>query len=118
MPGKICHECGKTAPPTAFYCPECEATLKPERADRIAVIADRVGRVLGEHYRVEELVGKGGAAGVFRVRDKRLNRDLAAKVLNPDLLASVELSARFRFEAQTAARLNHPNIVPIYFVGG
>ncbi|MCZ6916768.1 MAG: protein kinase [Gemmatimonadetes bacterium] len=118
MPGKICHECGKTAPPTAFYCPECEAALKPERGDRIAVIADRVGRALGEHYRVEELVGKGGAAVVFRVCDKRLNRDLAAKVLNPDLLASVELSARFRFEAQTAARLNHTNIVPIYFVGG
>ncbi|MEE8385581.1 MAG: hypothetical protein V3S01_06675, partial [Dehalococcoidia bacterium] len=112
MPGKICRECGKTTPQSAFYCPECEASIEPERGDRVAVIARRLGQALGEHYRVEELIGKGGAAVVYRVRDLRLDRDLAAKVLNPDLLASAELSHRFRFEAQTAARLNHPNIVP------
>ena len=117
MPGQICRECGKTAPHTTHYCPECKASIEPERADRIGVIARRLGRALGEHYRVEELIGKGGAAVVYRVRDMRLNRDLAAKVLNPDLLASAELSERFRFEAQTAARLSHPNIVPIFFVG-
>ncbi|MCZ6857057.1 MAG: serine/threonine-protein kinase [Gemmatimonadetes bacterium] len=86
--------------------------------DRMAAIAEQVGLALGDHYRVEELIGKGGAAIVFRVRDERLHRSLAVKALNPDLMASTELATRFRREARTAAALNHPNIVPIFFVGG
>lgn len=118
MPGKVCRECGKTAPVEAFRCPECGALLASDAADRLAALARQVGLALGDHYRVEELVGRGGAAIVFRVRDERLHRNLAAKVLNPDLLASVELAQRFRREMRTAAGLNHPNIVPIFFVGG
>ncbi len=118
MPGKICHECGKNAPVGAFRCPECRAMLASDGSDRIAALAEQVGLALGEHYRVEELIGKGGAAIVFRVHDERLHRSLAVKVLNPDLMASTELAQRFRREAQTAAALNHPNIVPIFFVGG
>jgi serine/threonine protein kinase len=92
--------------------------LATDGSDRITAIAEQVGLALGDHYRVEELVGKGGAAIVFRVHDERLHRSLAVKVLNPDLMASTELASRFRREAKTAAALNHPNIVPIYFVGG
>jgi serine/threonine protein kinase len=92
--------------------------LASDGTDRITAIAEQVGMALGDHYRVEEFIGKGGAAIVFRVRDERLHRSLAVKVLNPDLMASTELASRFRREAKTAAALNHPNIVPIYFVGG
>ena len=92
--------------------------LATDGTDRMAALVEQVGLALGDNYRVEELVGKGGAAVVFRIRDERLNRSLAVKVLNPDLMASTELAWRFRREAQTAAALNHPNIVPIYFVGG
>ena len=84
----------------------------------MVALAEQVGLALGDHYRVEELVGKGGAAIVFRVHDERLNRKLAVKVLNPALLASEELAQRFRREALTAAALGHPNIVSIFFVGG
>ncbi len=102
----------------AIRCPEC-GTMPPAGAkDRILALAEQVGTALGPHYRVDELVGKGGAAIVFRVHDERLNRELAAKVLNPDLLTSAELAQRFRREAQTAAALSHANIVPIFFVGG
>ena len=92
--------------------------LATDGTDRMAAIAEQVGLALGDHYRVEELIGKGGAAIVFRVRDERLHRSLAVKVLNPDLMANTELAGRFRREARTAAALNHPNIVPIFFVGG
>jgi hypothetical protein len=81
-------------------------------------LAEQVERALGSQYRVEEHIGRGGAAVIFRVHDTRLNRDLAAKVLKPSLLGDAELAERFRREAVTAARLNHPNIVPIFFVGG
>ncbi len=118
MPGKLCKECGKTAPEDVIRCPECGALLAGDGKDRMVALAEQVGLALGEHYRVEELVGKGGAAIVFRVHDERLNRKLAVKVLNPALLASGELSQRFRREALTAAALSHPNIVSIFFVGG
>ena len=117
MSGKNCHECGKTVPPSAFRCPQCRAVVVSDGNDRISEIADRLGKALGEHYRVEELIGQGGAAVIYRVHDERLDRNLAAKVLNPDLNATAELTQRFRFEVHTAARLNHPNIVPIHFVG-
>ncbi len=77
MPGKICHECGKNAPVGAFRCPECHAMLASDGSDRIAALAEQVSLALGDHYRVEELIGKGGAAIVFRVRDERLHRSLA-----------------------------------------
>lgn len=80
-------------------------------------MAAAVGEALGPHYRVEELIGRGGYALVFRVRDLRLERDLAAKVLLPEFAAVREIAARFRQEARTAAGLSHPNIVPIFFVG-
>ena len=102
----------------AIRCPECGTMPPAGPKDRILALAAQVGAALGPHYRVDELVGKGGAAIVFRVHDERLNRELAAKVLNPDLLTSAELAQRFRREAQTAAALSHANIVPIFFVGG
>ena len=83
MPGKLCKECGKTAPEDVIRCPECGALLAGDGKDRMVALAEQVGLALGEHYRVEELVGKGGAAIVFRVHDERLNRKLAVKVLNP-----------------------------------
>ena len=92
--------------------------LVTDGTDRTAAIAEQVGLALGDNYRVEELIGRGGAAIVFRVRDERLHRSLAVKALNPDLMANVELAGRFRREARTAAALNHANIVPIFFVGG
>jgi serine/threonine-protein kinase len=68
-------------------------------------------------YRIEEKIGAGGMGEVYRARDKRLARDVALKILPPSLTGDAERRARFVQEAQSAARLNHPNIVTVYDIG-
>lgn len=76
-----------------------------------------LARVLGPNYEVRGLIGRGGFAEVFEVWDRTLSRRLAAKVLRPDVAWTQGMLARFRDECRVLARLNHPNIVPIHFVG-
>ena len=77
----------------------------------------RLQQALGGEYSVGGLLGQGGFAAVFRVRDATLNRDIAVKVLDVDVSPSPTLAERFLREAQALAQLEHPNIVPIYEVG-
>lgn len=77
---------------------------------------DLVNTTLGR-YQVEALIGRGGMAAVYRAFDPALERPVALKVLYPQFLADADLVARFRREAVTAARLDHPHIAPIYDVG-
>ena len=68
------------------------------------------------HYEIEAEIGRGGMAVVYRARDTRLRRKVALKVLPPDLAFRDEVKKRFLREAEMAARLAHPHIVPIYAV--
>jgi serine/threonine-protein kinase len=79
-------------------------------------LRDRVTVAVGTQYLIENEVGRGGMAVVYRAVDTRLNRTVAIKVLPPDVAFNPDVRARFLREAQTAAQLNHPNIVPIYSV--
>ena len=72
---------------------------------------------LGDSYTIEGEIGRGGMGVVYRARDERLQRRVAIKVLPPELAFSSEIRQRFTREAQTAARLSHPHIVPIHDVG-
>jgi hypothetical protein len=80
-------------------------------------IATRLAAALGPSYQVASLLGRGGMGAVYRASDRRLRRDVAVKVLPPELGYSEALRSRFVREAQMAAQLSHPNIVPIYDVG-
>jgi len=68
-------------------------------------------------YEVTALLGQGGMGEVYRARDTRLGRDVAIKVLAPDLTATPEVRARFEREAQAISQLNHPHICTLYDVG-
>jgi serine/threonine protein kinase len=72
------------------------------------------GTILGNRYRISERIGRGGMAEVFRGIDHVLERDVAIKVLTE---RSDDVCRRFLIEAQSMARLNHPNIVAVYDVG-
>ncbi len=74
-------------------------------------------RLLGQRYELGEELGYGGMAEVFRAHDTRLGRDVAVKILRADLARDPNFLARFRREAQSAAGLNHPNIVGVYDTG-
>lgn len=76
----------------------------------------RVAGAIGERYELEAEIGRGGMAVVYRARDVRLRRRVALKVLPPELAFRTEVRQRFLREAQTAAQLSHPSIVPIFSV--
>ncbi|MEO8138769.1 MAG: protein kinase [Gemmatimonadota bacterium] len=80
-------------------------------------LATRLSEALGTAFTIEGEIGRGGMGVVYRARDERLKRRVAIKVLPPELAFQAEIRARFTREAETAARLSHPNIVPIFTVG-
>ena len=67
-------------------------------------------------YEIVALLGAGGMGEVYRARDARLGRDVAIKVLAPQITANADAVARFEREARALASLNHPNIAAIYGV--
>ena len=73
-----------------------------------------VQRAVGARYEVLDLVGAGGMGAVYRARHQELGHFVAIKVLPPEIAASKVREERFRREAQLAAQLSHPNVVPVY----
>jgi len=92
--------------------------LLPSESDDGRHWEKRLRRALGDDYELLSILGRGGYGRVYRVRDLHLEREVALKVLHPHLTADPAVVERFRREAQLAARLNHPNIVAIYDIGG
>src|SRR5215813_2357950 len=99
----------------------CKMTLDPTnpRSVRVASASDRgmvlgAGAVLGG-YEIVELIAVGGMGEVYRALDRSLDRQVAIKVLRPDLTAGAPAS--MLREAQAMAKVSHPNLVTIYEVG-
>src|SRR4051812_20864871 len=76
----------------------------------------RLQTALAGEYSIERELGRGGMGVVYLAREVRLAREVAIKVLPPALAATASLRDQFLREAQMAARLSHPNIVPIHRV--
>src|SRR5216684_8360106 len=85
--------------------------------DLSKALGERLTQALGPAYTIEGEIGRGGMGVVYMARDERLKRKVAVKVLPPDLAFREEIRLRFLREAETAARLSHPHIVPIHSVG-
>jgi serine/threonine protein kinase len=83
----------------------------------VAVVAeDRIGTELAG-YRVERVLGRGGMSVVYLAHDLRLKRNVALKLLAPELAEDEGFRVRFLRESQLAASLDHPNVVPVYEAG-
>jgi len=75
------------------------------------------GKLLGSRYQIEEKIGNGGMATVYRAKDLILNRFVAVKILRDEFTTDNEFIKRFQIEAQSVASLSHHNIVSVYDVG-
>src|SRR5437773_6322658 len=85
--------------------------------DADKALATRHSQALGSSYTRKGEIGRGGMGVVFNAREERHKREVAVKVLPPELAFREEIRLRFLREAETAARLTHPHIVPIHSVG-
>ncbi|MEK7668160.1 MAG: serine/threonine-protein kinase [Gemmatimonadota bacterium] len=125
-----CLACSQEILASAAYCPRC-GTPNPEAptiptptegasgTEQIPVdeLKVRLQRALGRDFVVEPLLGEGGFAWVFAAQDRKLSRRIAVKVLRLELTASRSSKQRFVREAESAASLSHPHVLPIFFVG-
>jgi hypothetical protein len=104
-----CPRCHTPIPSHALHCSECPPDYTLELRERLA-------HALEGRYEIIRLLGRGGMAAVFLARDLVLEREVAIKVLPPDMMGDGQLMARFQQEGKTAAKLDHPNIIPIHRV--
>ncbi|HHW07962.1 MAG TPA: Stk1 family PASTA domain-containing Ser/Thr kinase [Clostridia bacterium] len=76
-----------------------------------------IGQIVGNRYEIEERLGGGGMAVVYKAKDRLLSRAVTVKILRDQFANDREVVRRFLKEAQSVAKLSHPNIVSIYDVG-
>ena len=74
----------------------------------------QIGQIIKDRYEITQLLGEGGMSYVYKATDKQLQRTVAIKTLKPNYVEQEKFVERFKREAQTAANLNHPNIVQIF----
>jgi len=125
-----CVKCSREIPAAFAFCPSC-GTPNPDAPKTPAPagpaeetqlleqneLAKRLQIALGPNFLVENELGEGGFAHVFAATDRKLSRHIAIKVLRPEFTGNRASVQRFVREAESAAKLNHPNILPIFFVG-
>jgi serine/threonine protein kinase len=117
----VCPNCQDQNPDSARFCLHCGQLLsQPHIAQDDAPrrpAGSLLGRVIDGKYRIEAVLAEGGIGSVYRARRLQIGDEVAVKTLQPNWANDAEMLERFRREAQTAARLKHPNVVTIHDFG-
>src|SRR5262245_33997211 len=119
-----CAHCDQPLQPGDHACLKCGTPIFPPTAISTSrsrgaepVPGSDIGTVLDGKWRLESKLGEGGMGTVYLAHDEALDREVAVKILARQLSADRELVTRFEREAKMMAKLDHPNIVPVYAVG-
>jgi protein kinase-like protein len=112
-----CRECSAALPPDARFCLSCGARVAASAPPAGDPLLEALDKAIGFQYRIERLLGRGGMGAVYLAHELALDRDVAIKVLPPEHASAPDVRERFKREARTAARLTHPNIVPLHTFG-
>jgi eukaryotic-like serine/threonine-protein kinase len=115
-----CLHCHTPVPASSRYCSVCGADQTggggPATSAGAAALLIRLQHLVEGKYKIERMLGRGGMGTVYLAHDLTLEREVAIKVLFPDAAQDDQGVRRFQQEAKTAAKLDHPNIIPIYRV--
>jgi serine/threonine-protein kinase len=114
-----CTRCHTPLPDNSRFCFSCGADQTggaTVTSGEVEGLQGRLQKVVAGKYELKKMVGKGGMGAVFLAQDLTLDREVAIKVLPPDISQDPQVVKRFQQEARTAAKLDHTNIIPIYRV--
>ena len=137
----VCPHCRTTNPEGARVCLECRtpidagdatevfaagagttptgwsdpSTWNPESAAEVKAL--EAGAVLAGRYQIVELLGEGGMGAVYRARDRELDREVALKVIRPELARNAQILSRFKQELIVARQVTHRNVIRIFDLG-
>jgi len=116
-----CLKCHTPLPSGSKFCYACGADVTGggtmgASASATEGLMQRLQRLVEGKYKIERLLGKGGMGAVFLAHDLTLEREVAIKVLPPDISMDEHIVKRFQQEAKMSAKLDHTNIIPIYRV--
>ncbi len=122
-----CPTCGKQLEPGTRFCPDDGTPLTETAHATVRTPVTNPGRpksvhlelpvVVGNRYRLVELRGGGGMAKVYKAVDQTLEREVAVKLINPDLRTEPEFDTRFQREARIASQLSDPHIIVVHDFG-
>jgi hypothetical protein len=114
---RSCTSCDTPVPDGAAFCPACGAATPTDLNVRFGTgFEERLQAALAEHYEIVRELGQGGMAVVFLAHDRKHDRDVALKVMRPELATSIG-PERFLREIRIAAKLSHPHILPVFDSG-
>ncbi len=114
-----CPKCETDNPDTQKFCGECASQLPSQEVSVTKTLETPIrrlalGSIFAERYEVLEQLGKGGMGEVYRVRDKKLDEQMALKVLKPDIASDKDIIERFKNELKLARKIAHRNVCKMY----
>ncbi len=133
-----CPECHVATPAGSIRCPKCSTPLDPGSAPTATIDmgacdlrthtepetgisgpahALQPGHVLGGRYEILQMLGQGGMGAVYKARDREVDREVALKVIRPDLAGHPDLTRRFKQELILARQITHKNVIRIFDLG-
>jgi serine/threonine protein kinase len=117
--GIRCSKCRHENPESATFCADCGARLASQEFSVTKTLETfskklEIGSIYAERYEILEDLGKGGMGEVYKVKDEKLDEEMALKVLKPEIAANKDMILRFKNELKFARKIAHRHVCRMY----